>query len=85
MRIQVGRPNYNSRDLESATIILSVSILIDELNHEGPPRYYAVASGQFPVKIRNIYMTNLDRVTCTGEYEKGAVFFYFGPNLLDVF
>ena len=37
LRIQVGRPNYNSRDLESATIILSVSILIDERQNEGPP------------------------------------------------
>ena len=70
LRIQVGRPNYNSRNLEAATIILSVSIVIDELNHEGPPMYYAIASGQNQVLIRSIYMTNLDRVTCTGEYER---------------
>ena len=38
LRIQVGRPNYNSRDLEAATIILSVSVAIDEIAHEGPPR-----------------------------------------------
>lgn len=70
LRIQVGRPNYNSYNLESATIILSVSILIDELNHEGPPRYYAVASGQSRVLVRSLYVTNLDRVICTGKYTR---------------
>ena len=39
LRIQIGRPNYNSRDLEAASIILSVSLLIDEESDEGPPRH----------------------------------------------
>ena len=64
LRIQVGRPNYNSRDLESATIILSASIPIDERADEGPPRYYAVASGANDVEVEEIYMTTLDRVSC---------------------
>ena len=38
LRIMIGRPNYNSRDLESATIILQANILINEANDEGPPR-----------------------------------------------
>ena len=42
LRIQVGRPNYNSRDLEAATIILSASVLIDEENDEGPPRFITI-------------------------------------------
>ena len=68
MRIQVGRPNYNSRDLEAATIILSASILIDEEADEGPPRYYAIASGTNKVVIHDLYMTNLDRVHCIRPY-----------------
>ena len=30
VRVMAGRPNYNSRNLEAATIILSVSVAIDE-------------------------------------------------------
>ena len=69
LRIMVGRPNYNSQDLEAATIILSVSVFIDESNFEGPPRYYSLASGMSHVYVKQIYVTNLDRVVCTGEYE----------------
>ena len=70
VRIMVGRPNYNSRDLESATIVISASILVDELKHEGPPQYYSIASGQEDVIVKNMYLTNLDRVVCTGRYVK---------------
>ena len=62
IRIMVGRPNYNSRNLESASIIISVSILLDAEKNEGPPRYFSVASGQEDVKVRDIFVTNLDRV-----------------------
>ena len=30
LRIMVGRPNYNSRNLEAATIVISAGIYIDE-------------------------------------------------------
>ena len=70
VRIMVGRPNYNSRDMESATIVISVSILLNPDKYEGPPRYYSVASGQEAVKVRDIYVTNLDRVQCVGKYTK---------------
>ena len=30
LRIMVGRPNYNSRNLEAATIVISAGIFIDE-------------------------------------------------------
>ena len=68
LRIQVGRPNYNSRDLESATIILAASIPINEREDEGPPRYYAVGSGTNDVDVEEIYMTTLDRVSCAKGY-----------------
>ena len=58
----VGRPNYNSRNLESASIVISVSILLNTEANEGPPRYFSVASGQEDVRVRDIFVTNLDRV-----------------------
>ena len=70
VRIMVGRPNYNSLNMESATIVISVSILLNTDKFEGPPRYYSVASGQEDVKINDIYVTNLDRVQCVGRYTK---------------
>lgn len=69
LRISIGRPNYNARNLEAATIILAVSVLLDETAGEGPPRFYALASGSVPVLIKSIYMTKLDRVTCAPDYE----------------
>ena len=69
LRISVGRPNYNARNLEAATIILAVSVMIDEEAGEGPPRFYAVGAGEYGVFIKSIYMTKLDRVTCSPEYE----------------
>ena len=42
LRLLVGRPNYNARDLESATIVISAQMLINEAADEGPPRYYAI-------------------------------------------
>ena len=56
--------------MEAATIILSVSVLLDESKGEGPPRYYAIGSGASNVKVKSIYMTKLDRVTCSSDYEK---------------
>ena len=70
VRIMVGRPNYNSRDLESATIVISAAILVDEEQHQGPPQYYSIASGQEDVIVKSMYLTNLDRVVCTGRYVK---------------
>ena len=61
LRIQVGRPNYNSKDLEAATIILSVSISIDEGNNEGPPMYYSVASGQNKGTWQNKYFISANK------------------------
>jgi len=55
--------------MEAATIILSVSVLIDETKGEGPPRYYAIGSGSEAVRVKSIYMTKLDRVTCSADYE----------------
>lgn len=55
--------------MEGATIILSVSVLIDEEKGDGPPRYYAVASGEADVVVSSIYMTKLDRVTCSANYQ----------------
>ena len=75
VRIQVGRPNYNSADRDTATIILSVSILVRDgaPYYEGPPQYYSVASGSLNnVIVRNMYMTNLDYVTCARPYTKQA-------------
>ena len=65
-----GRPNYNSRNLESATIILSVSVAIDEEGGETPPRFYSLASGDSHVIIKHMYLTKLDRVECTGNYHR---------------
>ena len=42
LRLLVGRPNYNARDLESATIVISAQMLINEAADEGPPRYYGI-------------------------------------------
>ena len=55
--------------MEAATIILSVAVFIDEEKFEGPPRYYSLASGMTHVYVKQMYVTNLDRVQCTGEYE----------------
>ena len=59
----------SARNLESATIILSVQVPIFEELGEGPPRFYAVGSGQSEVLIKEIYRTKLDRVVCAGWYE----------------
>ena len=44
--------------------------MIDELANEGPPMYYSLASGQSFVVVRQIYVTNLDRVKCLAPYSK---------------
>ena len=56
--------------MEAATIIISASILINEDEDEGPPRFYAVASGTNPVTVHDLYMTNIDRVHCIEPYHK---------------
>ena len=69
LRIQVARPNYNLRDLEHANVVLSVSVHVNEAADEGPPRYYAIGSGTDDVIIKDLYMTNLDRVNCLPPYK----------------
>ena len=66
--------NFNQNDdfLQSwntgeAQFKISEIVIIHNLNFE---RFYSIASGQTNVIVRNIYMTNLDRVTCTGDYER---------------
>ena len=59
----------SSRNLESATIVLSVQVPVFEEEGEGPPRFYALASGSSIVTIKEIYRTKLDRVVCAANYE----------------
>ena len=58
LRLLVGRPNYNARDLESATIVISAQMLINEAADEGPPRYYAIGKRSmnlFTIKLLKYY------------------------------
>ena len=50
LRIMVGRPNYNSRNLEAATIVISAGIYIDETEGgQGPFRF------DFEFQDQNLY------------------------------